>query len=183
MESNIFNKAIDFHKKNLFKKAIKLYNILLAKKTDNKILFLLGTALFQNNQYLNSVNIFQKLIKLEPNNFNAHANLAQAQSKLNLIDEAIYSYKKAILINSKFSHGYNNLGNLYLSIGKINEALENFNSAIQIDGNNEFYFNRSRCFEKLGKYSKALEDINSFLNKNPDNFNAHKIYCKISEFV
>ena len=51
-------KALEFHKKNQLKKAIKIYIDLLDKPGVNKnqILFLLGTAYYQSKNFKESIN-------------------------------------------------------------------------------------------------------------------------------
>jgi len=166
MDKLEFNKAIDYHKKNHFKKAIRIYQKIVSESENEEVLFLLGTAYFQNNEFENSIKYLKRLIQINPENFHAHANLAQALSKLGSLDESIKSFEQSILINPNFSHNYNNLGNLYFSIKNYEKALYNLNRAIDLEKNINFYFNRSKIYEKLGMLFEGLADINIFINHN-----------------
>lgn len=172
MKNLRLKKAVDYHKKKQFKKAIKIYQELASHNSNEEVLFLLGTAYIQNSEFENAVKYLKKLIEIDPNNYHAYANLAQALAKLNLFDEAIHSFNQSILINPKFSHNFNNLGNLYFSIKNYKLALDNFNKAINLDKNPDFYFNRSRVYKKLGMALESLADLNIILNHNPQLQNA-----------
>ena len=167
MNNTQLKKAVDYHKKNQFKKAIKIYRELVNHNNDGEVLFMLGTAYIQNSEFENAVKYLKKLIQISPNNYHAYANLAQALVKLNLFDEAIRSFNQSISINPKFSHNFNNLGNLYFSIKNYELALDNFNKAINLDNNPDFYFNRSRVYKKIGMALEALADLNIILTHNP----------------
>jgi len=170
MENANFSKALEFHKKNQLKKAIKIYLDLIdnPKVNKNQILFLLGTAFYQEKNFKNSIKYFKNLLEIEPNNFHAYSNMALSQKELNQIDQAIVSFKNSININPNFSHSYNNLGNLYLELTDYQNALLNFNEAIKIEKVPEFFFNRGRVYEKLGFFNEALKDVQAYLVKFPD---------------
>ena len=175
MDKSEFNKAVDYHKKNQFKKAINIYEKIISQSENEEVLFLLGTAYFQNEEFEISVKYYKRLIQINPKNFHAHANLAQAFTKLNLIDEAIKSFDQSILINPNFSHNYNNLGNLYFSIKNYEKALNNLNIAIDLENNVDFYFNRSKIYAKLGMLNEGLSDIDIFISRKPQSKNAQII--------
>jgi tetratricopeptide (TPR) repeat protein len=183
MDDANLKKALEFHKKNQFKKAIKIYLGLLNKSEGNKnqILFLLGTAYYQSKNFKESVKIFNNLLAIEPNNFHAYSNLALAQKELNQIDEAISSYNKSIRINPNFSHSYNNLGNLFLFINNYKNALINFNKALEIESLPDFFFNRAKAYNKLQDHNQALVDIEKYLLIFPESNNA--IIFKIEQLI
>ena len=172
MDKVELSEALEYHKKNQLKKAIKIYQKIISESENEEVLFLLGTAYFQNNEFENSIKYLKRLTQINPENFHAYANLAQGFSMLGLLDEAIKTFRKSISINPKFSHNYNNLGNIYFSIKNYKLALDNFNKAINLDKNPDFYFNRSKVYKTLGIDLKALGDINIFLNHNPQLKNA-----------
>ncbi len=183
MDNSNFSKALEFHKKNQLKKAIKIYLSLLSMSEGNKnqILFLLGTAYYQSKNFKESVNCFNNLLAIEPNNFHAYSNLALAQKELNQIEEAISSYNKSIRINPNFSHSYNNLGNLFLFINDYKNALINFNKALETESLPEFFFNRAKAYNKLQNPNQALIDIEKYLLTFPESSKA--IIFKIEQLI
>ena len=46
------------------------------------------------------------------------------------MDAAILSYKRAIEITPNYLDAYNNLGNIYKDLGRINEAIDSYEWAI-----------------------------------------------------
>jgi len=183
MDDANLTKALEFHKKNQFKKAIKIYLGLLSKSEGNKnqILFLLGTAYYQSKNFKESVECFNNLLAIEPNNFHTYSNLALAQKELNQIDKAISSYNKSIRINPNFSHSYNNLGNLFLFINDYKNALINFNKALEIESLPDFFFNRAKAHNKLQNHNQALIDIEKYLLTFPESSKA--IVFKIEQLI
>ena len=162
-----FKKAVDYHKKNQLKKAIKIYHEIVNHAHHEEALFLLGTAYIQNSDFENAVKFLKKLIQSNPKHFHAYANLGQALTKLHLFDEAIQAFNDSILLNPNFSHNYNNLGNLYFSTKNYEKALFNLNLAIAKESFPDFYFNRSKIYEKINQHSEALSDVNRFLHTHP----------------
>ena len=183
MDQSKLTKAIEFHKKNQLKKAIKIYVDLLnaSEFNKNQILFLLGTACYQSKNFKESINYFKNLLSIDPNNFHAYSNMALAQKELNRIDEAISSFNKSIKINPNFSHSFNNLGNLFLSIDDYKNALLNFNNALQIEQLPDFFFNRARVHDKLKNHNQALKDIEKYLHAFPESSKA--IIFKIEQLI
>jgi tetratricopeptide (TPR) repeat protein len=63
-----------------------------------------------------------------------------------------------------------NLGNALAGLGKHEEAVEAFTSALELGGNRSIYFfNRGISFERLGRHEKALDDYNAALQLEPRN--------------
>ena len=170
-----FKKAVDYHKKNQLKKAIKIYHEIVNHADHEEALFLLGTAYIQNSDFKNGVKFLKKLIKINPKHFHAYANLAQALTKLHLFNEAIQAFNNSILLNPNFSHNYNNLGNLYFSTKNYEKALFNLNLAIAKESCPDFYFNRSKIYEKINQHAKALNDVNRFLHYHPRLYEAQML--------
>ena len=52
--------------------------------------------------------------------------------KQKLFHEAEANYKKALLINPNFTEAYNNLGNTFKELGKIDESIKCYKKAIKL---------------------------------------------------
>ena len=62
-----------------------------------------------------SIDYYKKIIKSSPKLYIVHFNLGTAYQELELIDEAINSYKQGIEFQPEFADAYLNLG-IYLKI-------------------------------------------------------------------
>lgn len=85
-------------------------------------------------------------------------------------DKAIDSYKVAIAINPEFAEAWNNLGVVYGTQRRYQEALDCFEKALQID---PVYENallaKARALKDLNRRREALHTINRFIQLNNDN--------------
>lgn len=62
---------------------------------------------------------------------------------------------------------YNNRGNAYLSLGNYQQAIEDFNKAIELDPNYaKAHNNRGLAYGSLGKYDLAIENFDATINLN-----------------
>lgn len=80
-------------------------------------------------------------------------NILQDQDK---VSDAIFMYKRAMMIDPKFYKPYYNLGNIYLDDDKNYMAIENFRKANRL--NNKFpyaYYNLGCAYLKIGELRKA----------------------------
>jgi len=89
--------------------------------------------------------------------------------------DAIDFYKIAIEIEEN-AWCYNKLGMCYLNIENFDEALLNFEKAIEKDERlNDAYvnYNMGECHRRSGRYSKSLEFYKSSINHNNENVLSH----------
>lgn len=101
---------------------------------------------------------FDTILRIKENNRSAQdwfllGNILQDQDK---VSDAIFMYKRAILVDPKFYKPYYNLGNLYLDDDKVNMAISNFKTSNKL--NNKFsygYYNLGCAYLKLGELKKA----------------------------
>ena len=71
------------------------------------------------------------------------------------------------------ANAINRMGNAYIDLGKLDEALECFNKAISLERHNiDFLLNKGVVLMELGKYEEAVESFNMVLLRNPDNEDA-----------
>jgi len=83
--------------------------------------------------------------------------------------------------------GYNNDGLELTEKGKYDEALKDFNKAIDQDSTRGlFYFNRGTLYYKMGKYTEALADLNKAISLDTSIANAYanraSTYIKLAKF-
>ncbi len=116
---------------------------------------------------------------------------------LGKLEEAVASYRKALVIKPDFAEAYNNLGNALSDLGKLEEAVATYRKALDeisicdLSGQNakdtehfrrRFLFARAVGLDKLGRHKEAwhsLVDVNRGLNAA--NEQAHRRSLKEQE--
>lgn len=84
------------------------------------------------------------------------------------LETAIEYYTRAIQINPRLYHAYNNRANVYLYQGNYEKAVEDYSKAIEIVPKfDTAYVNRANAYQKLGFYDCALKDLNCAIEINP----------------
>ena len=116
---------------------------------------------FKAEQYLKRIVILHNTDEL---NY-LHGNILKIQNKFY---DAIDAYKKAILLNKKYSEAYNNLANIQKQIGDNQSAMYNYNQAIKSDSSNlGAHFNLANLYRSEKKYEEAIIYYKKVLKLNP----------------
>ena len=69
---------------------------------------------------------------------------------------------------------YNNRGLIYAALGQYQEAIHDYNQAIELDPNHLYaYNNRGVAYAALGQYQEAIHDYNQAIELNPTDMNAY----------
>ena len=108
---------LSFKKKNFQEVIIEGEKLLKERQNDAQLIFMLGLASINVQNFLNAESYFQKLISFKKNAENFYT-LGNIQKKLKKYKEAIVSFEKAIKLNPNFSEAYNNLGSTLKSLNK-----------------------------------------------------------------
>ena len=114
-------------------------------------------TLISEGNFNEVVNKYNKIVKIEPNNYKAHNNLGNALKELGKLEEAATSYRQAIKIKPDYTKAHFNLGNILNDSGKFKEAIPSLLLALKIDPN---YKEAHNClaisYKKLGKFEEAI---------------------------
>jgi tetratricopeptide (TPR) repeat protein len=149
-------------------------NKLIEQKKEIDTLLQQGIAL-QNKGKLNEARtIFEKIITIDSNHFDALHLLgvvfAQIQS-FQLADEFL---SKALTINPNHSACSNNRGNVLKELKRFEEALSSYDKAISIKPDNaEAYFNRGIVLQELKRFEEALSSFDKAISIKADYANAY----------
>lgn len=160
MNKFLLQKAFDFHQKNQFKKALKLYlDIYECDANNYELIFLIGTIYLQISDYTQAILFFEKIQEDYTNIYHVYSNLGVAYTNVKDYESGEKYFLKSIQKNNKFSHCYNNLGNLYLRKKLYQKALSAYDNAIIIENNPEFHLNKARVFFELDLIDNTIKEI------------------------
>jgi len=118
-----------------------------------------GLMYSDRQQFKEALADANELIRLKPNYRMGYDLRATCYYKMNEPAKALADYSKCIEIKPDDHRSINNRGSLYMnSFQKYNEALNEFNKAINLSPQASYILNRSICYYKLGNMQKAKED-------------------------
>lgn len=116
---------------------------------------------------------YTKVIEFNPNDYRAYYNWGLSLAQLNLKEEAIELYKKALELN-EFDMAYNNWGAALIDLGKDEESLEKFSKAIEIEpANLNAYYNWALALSHLNRKPEAIEKYKFLINLDPNYYEAY----------
>ncbi len=169
MNSNNLEKqkeeVLTFFKEEKFEDVIYAGEKLLKQaQNDAQLIFLLGLASINIQDFGNAENYFKRLISFKKTAENLYT-LANIQKKLKKFDHAIISYEEAIKLNPNFSEAYNNLGSTLKSLNKYEEAILNYKKSINLNKKNfEAYYNLASLYFILENYIEAIDYYKYIIN-------------------
>jgi hypothetical protein len=104
-----------------------------------------------------------------PSDWNSKAVALWKKGKFTQPNQAINYLNKAIQKNPKFAEAYNNRGNAYRDLNKLQKAFADYNQAIRLKKNYvKAYNNRGNIYYDLKKYKLAVNDYNKSISLKPD---------------
>ncbi|MGK7947077.1 MAG: tetratricopeptide repeat protein [Microcystaceae cyanobacterium] len=122
------------------------------------ILFTLGNAYFQTDDYAQAAKVLEDGLKLEPETPTALFDLGNVYLKMGRYGEAITAYDTAVDQEKEFWPAINNIGLVQYEQGKITEAIAKWEAAIEIDDQqSEPQLALAVAFYIQGQQGKGLE--------------------------
>jgi tetratricopeptide (TPR) repeat protein len=101
-------------------------------------------------------------VKYDPQNKIGYDIRGTVWVQFNQPAKAMENYDQCIAINPADHRSYNNRGTIYLNyFQKPNEALAEFNKAIEINPLGNYLLNRAICYYRLGNLNQARNDANA----------------------
>ncbi len=112
---------------------------------------------------------FRKVLKLQPNHFQAHLQLGVVYKNQKRYQDAVVEFKKALSFQSN-SIAHKNLGITYLKLGDHLKAVKEFEAVIKINPNTEnihFLLAKALFQNKTGNFQRAIDEFKEALKANP----------------
>lgn len=163
-----FNKALNFHRNNKLKLALKIYlQLFKIEKKNLNLLYLIGTCYLQIKKPNLSIYYFEQATKIEKDHLPTLNNLASAYYELNNFQKSINIFERLIKKNQSDKNIKNNLANCYSQLRKYEEAIELYKEIIEEDSNDFMAYNNiGNVYKNLNNYEEALKNYQISLKIN-----------------
>ncbi|MGJ3235936.1 tetratricopeptide repeat protein [Marivirga sp.] len=160
-----------------YQKAIQFYNKHLEMKPADEIaIYNRGRAYEELGQYEKAVNNFLKVIEIDPRNIGAYLSYGKHFYRQKDYENAAFQFEKAYKLNTNSTKSATLLARAYHKAGKVEEAMEYYNIAINNDKDNaEAYLYRGALKVHLNQ-SGACNDMQ--MAKNIGYEGAEELYNK-----
>lgn len=115
------------------------------------------------------VQAWQQIVETNPDDPQAHYNLAVALDEVGRSEDAIRVYQETIRLDPNYFPALYNLGNYFVHSGQFDEAIEMFNRAILVDGDvAPVHFMLGVAYFESGRFHDAIAATRQGLEVDPD---------------
>lgn len=175
MES--FEKVIIDIESNHLIDALTEINSIIKSYPNSAIAYdLKGVILKKQGKFEDAFDAFIKAVEIEPEFAIAHYNLGKMEQSRGNFDKAKIHLDKSIELQDDLTKAYFARAVLYKQMGDKENALEDYNTVIDMKGETylEAFLNRGLTKKMLGDYGGALADFNRIIEEFPQNAELRK---------
>ncbi|PIQ99608.1 MAG: hypothetical protein COV66_10670 [Nitrospinae bacterium CG11_big_fil_rev_8_21_14_0_20_45_15] len=117
--------------------------------------------------------INKKLLRLDPNNLQAHLDLGWLYKKNDRLQDAVVEFKEVLRIDPDSAQTHFDLAQTYKKLGLLQEAAVEFKEALRIDPNNaQTRYNLAQTYKELDRLQEAAVEFREVLRIEPDHLQA-----------
>ena len=128
----------------------------------------------QTKHWHNTFIFYKHALKINPDSWTSHNNLAGAYEKEGRIDEAVTHYLKAIKIKPDFAEAHYNLGIVLEKQRRYQDAITHYSEALKIKPDYvEAYYNLGIALEKFGEFNQAIAQYSNAIKIRPSHTKAY----------
>lgn len=181
--NDLLKKAKEAFQKNDLKTASLFLNEIIEQNPNaTEAFFYLANVFHVRGELGKAIKGFQRVLELDPNHTDAAISLSVIYNDIGKYEEAKAIFEKANNqvkssqvqgvtdphLNKKFSLKHYELAEMYVSYGRCDEALFEYNKAIALDPDNlEIRIKVAKAYTKKGFTSKAFDELRRLKNENP----------------
>jgi len=127
-----------------------------------------GTLLHQQGNFDEAQAIYEKILHIQPDHFDALQLLGVLFAQIKKYVQAVELLSKALEINPNHAGAYSNRGIALKELKRFDEALVNYDQAIANNpGYLDAYSNRGNLLQELKRFDEALANYDQALKINP----------------
>jgi tetratricopeptide (TPR) repeat protein len=132
------------------------------------IYFLRGSCYDNQKKYELAIKDFNKTLELDPKEYKAATNAANAYSNLRKYDEAVTMYSKALTINPRYWEAYTWRARAYEQLGQPEKAIGDISAILKIHPSDTgAYCLRGNLYRKAKQFDKAIADYSKMTELAP----------------
>jgi len=133
------------------------------------VLYLLGQVYYDDRKDVQALELLLDAHRLAPKNTDVIFLLARLSIRQNFREDAIPLLQEGIKLEPKRPDLHAALGDCYYGTGKIDQAIQEFQTLIQLDSSATSYAIMSLCYRQLGRYDEARRFLFEGLQRDPHN--------------
>jgi tetratricopeptide (TPR) repeat protein len=181
--NDLLKKAKESFQKNDLKTASLFLNEVIEQNPNaTEAFFCLANVFHVRGELGKAIKAFQRVLELDPNHTDAAISLSVIYNDIGRYEDAKSIFEKANNqikntqqqgfsdphLNKKFSLKHYELAEMYISYGRSDEALFEYNKAATLDPDNlEIRIKVAKAYTKKGFTSKAFEELKRLKNEQP----------------
>ena len=176
----LFEKGASLHADSNFAKVLEIADKGLNLNTDleSQFLILKANALDELGKPEEAIAIYNDALKVYSKNYILYFNRAITLERLERYEEAVESYKQAILLNPYHTNSHIKLGLLAASYGHIVEAMLCLNMALLIEADLQRSFEILSILEQISKIEYPVKPGKLAISKEGDDFSDIELILK-----
>ena len=153
----VYNYAVSLMREQKYQEAIASLQRVVAEEPEMPQAWqALASALRATKRYDEAIPAYEKALSFgeDPKLW---FNLGFCQSRSELEEAAVISYRRALALDPTFKEAYYNLGRTLMSLQRYEEALEVMKEHSKIEANSyRILFNQGYCLYHLGRYEESI---------------------------
>ncbi len=135
-------------------------------------LYALAQTLAEMRKEMDALELLVRARKLAPTNTNIIFLMARLSMKQSFFEDTIELLKEGLKLDPRRADFHAALGESYFTVGKVDQALEEFKTLIALDPSPRSYVFMGLCYRHLGQYDEAKRYLNQSLSADPNNIPA-----------
>jgi tetratricopeptide (TPR) repeat protein len=138
----------------------------------------LGNAFLELGRYDDAAGCYRRAMQIRPDDAQILCNLSNAQGLIHAAlgqrEQAVASYRQALIHDPSYADAWNNLGNVLRDLGAVREAVALYARAIELDsGRAKSHYNIGTVLFELRRVDEAVASYRQALVIQPDYAPAH----------